>query len=191
MLSPFEIDILRISENVLDERRRSAKAINPWTDNFRLSRSTGPTDGASTGSDKHDLWLTDWSSCSFSSVIVGVNWFLFTFSSGVLSVISGVSGVFGLQSSGSDMHILFTDKLSGLIKLGMSRVVVFCKSKTTNLYHNFTLFPGRGSSKFKHASFSFDQKSAFAQASSPLVVIISKQEMEMSIYNVQQLRTAY
>lgn len=112
ILSPFDMDIFRISENVLDDRRRSANAIKPWTDSLRRLFSSGPS-GGSTGNDNDDLWLIDeWSSCSFSSVIVGVSWFLLARSStGVRSSVSGVSGVRALQLfSGSDMHILFTDK---------------------------------------------------------------------------------
>lgn len=118
-----------MSENVLDDRRRSANAIKPWTDNLRRLFSSGPS-GGSTGNDNDDLWLMDeWSSCSFSSVIVGVNWFLLTRSStGVRSNVSGVSGVRALQLlSGSEMQILFTDRWSGFTGLGKSIVVVFCK----------------------------------------------------------------
>lgn len=130
MLSPLDTDIFLISANVLDDLRLSAKAINPCTDNFRRSRSTGPTNGGSTGSDRDDLQLTDWSSCSVSSVIVGVNWFLFTFSSGVRSIVSGVSGVLGFESSGSDIHILFTAKLSGFVGIGMGT------SSSAGFYNN-------------------------------------------------------
>lgn len=131
MLSPLETDIFLMSANVLDDRRRSANAIKPCTDNLRRSRSTGPI-GGSTGSESDDLQLTDWSSCSVSSVIVGVNWFLlFAFSSGVRSINSGVSGVLGFESSGSDIHILFTAKLSGFVKHGIwiSNIVVFYRLK--------------------------------------------------------------
>lgn len=127
MPSPFETDIFLMSANVLDDRRRSANAIKPWTESFRRSRISGPR-GGSTGNESDDLQLTDWSSWSVSSVIVGVSWFLFDFSSGVRSIVSGVSGVLGFESSGSKMHILFTAKLSGLMGfwIGTSSVVVFC-----------------------------------------------------------------
>lgn len=127
MPSPFETDIFRMSENVLDDRRRSANAIRPCTDNFRRSRSIGPDSGGSTGNESDDLLfdICSWST-SFSSVMVGVNWFLaLDFSSGVRSMVSGVTGVFWLSSSGSDMQIRFTDKLSGLIDFGISSVDVF------------------------------------------------------------------
>lgn len=110
--SPLDTDIFLMSENVLDDRRRSANAINPCTESFRRSRSTGPLGGASTGSESDDLLLLFiGSSNSFSSVIVGVNWFL-DLSSGVLTISS--DGDLGL-SIGSDIEtiLLLTDSESG------------------------------------------------------------------------------
>lgn len=114
-----------------NEKNGSQKSGKPCTDSLRRSRSTtGVITGGSTGNDNDDLLLQlidPGSSISVSSLMVGVNWFLFGFSSGVRSIVSGVSGVFGLSSSGSDMQILFTDKLSGFIDFGTSKSMGFCK----------------------------------------------------------------
>lgn len=145
MPSPFETDIFRMSENVLDDRRRSANAIRPCTDNFRRSRSIGPENGGSTGNDSDDLLFDICSlSTSFSSVMVGVNWFLpLDFSSGVRSMVSGVIGVVWLSSSGSDMQIRFTDKLSGLIDFGISSVDVFWMGIQVNSFYFHAKFMKR------------------------------------------------
>lgn len=120
--SPLEMDIFRISEKVLDDRRRSANAINPWTDSLRRNCSTGkPDGGGSTGNDKHDLLLV--SSTSFSSLIVGVCW-LRGLSSGVLRRSS--VGVRGLSiGSVIDINLLTTARLSGILSFS----VVLVRSK--------------------------------------------------------------
>lgn len=76
-----------------DDRRLSANAIKPCTDNFLLSGFCGSVIG-STGSDNDDFLLE---SLIDSSVIVGVN---FCFSSIKINFVSS-----GDLSSGSDMQI--------------------------------------------------------------------------------------
>lgn len=95
---------------MLDDRRRSANAMRPWTESLRLTISAGsPLGGSSTGSDKHALRLG--SSISFSSLMVGV-FKCFCLDS---------SGVFGC----TDVVVS-----SGCVELGLRLVLVM----DTNLF---------------------------------------------------------
>lgn len=93
--SPFAMDIFLPSDIIApDDRRRSANAIKPCTDNFLLSGFCVSLFIGSTGSDSDDFLLE---SLIDSSVIVGVN---FCFSSMKINFVSS-----GDLSSGSDMQI--------------------------------------------------------------------------------------